>query len=338
MVEVSVIMPVCDAKVSYVREAIDSVLAQTFKDFEFLILNDSPKNADLRNAILSYKDDRIKYFENDDNIGIPKSYNRLLDLAKGKYVAIMNHDDIMKPRRLAKQYEYMEKHSEVGLLGTGYKKFGEINRFKKIVNPLSHDEICSCLLFKSAVHHPTIMLRREIVEKYKIKYNENFVSLNDRQLCCEFSKYSKLANLPDVLYKYRFHEGMVSKRQKDVIIHEREMFHKLWFSYHNIDLTPNEIEIFDHYTTFGRRKILRLDVLETLVLTLEKLRDVNAQRKVYDCDAVEKLCAKYATKRCLNALWHGHLDIGDIIKKTSLHVDKRFLYCLNAVFGWKKGQ
>ena len=336
MVSISVIMPVYNTKEVYLRAAIESVLAQTFQDYEFLILNDSPENKNLQRVIASYTDDRIKYAENSANLGIPQSYNRLVDMSSGKYIAVMNHDDIMKPNRLSIQYNYLEKHPDVGIVGCGYKKFGEINRFKAIHNPSSHDEICAYLLFKSSIHHPTMMMRRSIITEHKIKYNENFISLNDRQLCYDFSKYSKLVNLPDVLYKYRFHSDMTSKKQKVIIRRERAMFHKLWFAHNNIDLSQEEIDIFDNYTTYGRQKFNDFHTLDIAVKTLEKLARINQQKKFLEPAVFTALCAKYATKRCLNALLNGRVNIKRIIQETSLPVNKHLLFCCNGLLGWKK--
>ena len=336
MVMISVIMPVYESKTAYLREAIESVLNQTYQDFEFLILNDSPTNKKLRGIIAGYDDERIKYSENQTNMGIPQSYNKLLDMAAGKYIAIMNHDDMMKPERLQRQYEYMEAHPEIGMLGTGYKKFGEINRFKAIRNPRYHNEICAYLLFKSSVHHPTMMLRRAIMTEHKIRYNENFISLNDRQLCYEFSKYSMLENIPDVLYKYRFHSQMTSKKQKQMIRRERAMFHKLWFAYNNIELTPEEVDVFDNYTTYGRQKIQDAKILTIACHTLENLAVLNEKKQLIEPKSFTKVCAQYITKRCLNALYYGHLNISEIVSKTSLPVDKAILRMCNILLGWRK--
>ncbi len=329
-------MPVYNTKEVYLRAAIESVLAQNFQDYEFLILNDSPENKDLQRVIASYTDERIKYTENTANLGIPQSYNRLVDMSSGKYIAVMNHDDIMKPNRLSIQYNYLEKHPDVGIVGCGYKKFGEINRFKAIRNPVSHDEICAYLLFKSSIHHPTMMMRRSIITEHKIKYNENFISLNDRQLCYDFSKYSKLANLSDVLYKYRFHSDMTSKKQKVIIRRERAMFHKLWFAHNNIDLSQEEIDIFDNYTTYGRQKFNDFKTLKIAVNTLEKLAQINKQRQFLEPAVFTALCAKYATKRCLNALLNGRINIKKVIQETSLPVNKHILFCCNSLLGWRK--
>ena len=152
MPKVSVIMPVYNTKDEYLRQAITSILTQSFEDYEFIILNDSPENLHIKEIVSSYQDARIRYFENEQTQGVAKSYNRLLDLAKGEFIAVMNHDDISQPQRLEKQVAYLENHPEVGLVGTAYKKFGEINRFKTIENPKDDAEIRALLLFKSSIH------------------------------------------------------------------------------------------------------------------------------------------------------------------------------------------
>ena len=336
-VTVSVIMPVYNTDEGYLKEAIESVLQQTYKDYELLILNDSPENQALHELILTYTDKRIKYLENKCHMGIPQSYNHLLAQATGKYVAIMNHDDIMLPKRLAKQVAYMEAHPEVGLLGTAYKKFGEINRFKTIKNPSNHDDISSYLLFKSIIHHPTIMMRRQVIVDHNINYNENFISLNDRILCYDFSRHCKLANLPDVLYKYRFHTGMTSKVKKEIIRQERAMYHRLWFANYNILLEPEEINIFDNYVTYGRCKITSIDILQKVLKTLEKISAINHERHFLPLEPFDKVCAKYFMKRCFNAVYNGRIDVSEYIKQTTLPLNGRALLKLsNGIFGWRK--
>ena len=335
--EISVIMPIYKTKVEHLRLAIQSVLAQSFSDFEFIILNDSPQDKRLKEIVDSFADNRIKYFENEVNLGIAKSYNKLLDLAKGKYIALMNHDDEMKKERLKKQYEFLEKNSDVGLVGTAYKKFGEVNRFKNILCPKSHDEILAMFLFKSPVHHPTIMMRGDIIKKHNIRYNEEFISLNDRHLCWEFSKYSRVSNLDEVLYKYRFHPDMTSKKMKMDIRKERAKFHKLWFEYNDINLSDDEVDVFDNYVTFGRAKIKDKSVIKKSVAVLDKLVEINESKNLLNNVAFRKVCAGYARKRCLNAIFCGLLNIKDIIKSTKLPMKKKGqMLFFNTVFGWRK--
>ena len=116
--KVSVLTPIYRTDERYLREAIESVLGQTFADFEFLLLDDCPE--DNREAVVrSYNDRRIVYLKNDRNLGIAASRNRLIDLAKGEYLAIFDHDDICRPERLAKQVSYLDANPECGVIG-GY--------------------------------------------------------------------------------------------------------------------------------------------------------------------------------------------------------------------------
>lgn len=339
MTKISVVMPVYNTDSKQLRQAIDSVLSQSFTDFEFIILNDSPYNKLIKEIISTYNDQRIVYHETKGDEGISKSYNNLLDLATSPYVALMNHDDISHKHRLKLQYEYLEKHKEIGLLGTAYKKFGEINRFKTIKNPTENTTIQSLLLFRSPIHHPTIMFRREIAIQHKIRYNENFISLNDRQLYYDFNKYTKLANLKDVLYHYRFHKNMTSKREKETIRKERAIFHKLWFAYNAIELTLEETDIFDNYITNGRCRIKNRETLVKIKDFLEKLAIINQEKQIIDIDEFNKMCGKYLIKRCLNGAWYGRIATQNILKNTTLPIRiKPILHILNIINSIRGGK
>ena len=148
-----------------VPQAIDSILAQTFKDFEFIILNDgSPDNTD--EVIKKYvkKDSRIRYYKNDQNRGIAYSRNRAASLAKGKYVAIMDDDDESLPERLQKQVEFMEKHPDVTVVS------GQIK--ESIWPEISQDsnQLAAGLIQLNNIGNANTMYRREFVQEHKITY------------------------------------------------------------------------------------------------------------------------------------------------------------------------
>lgn len=106
--KVSVLVPLYKTQESHLRAAIDSILNQTFGDFELLLLDDSPAGEDLAGIVHSYQDSRIRYVRNEINLGISASRNKLFDLAQGEYLAIMDHDDISLPQRLEKQVAYLD--------------------------------------------------------------------------------------------------------------------------------------------------------------------------------------------------------------------------------------
>lgn len=153
-------------------KAIDSILAQTFKDFEFIILNDgSPDNTD--EVINEYikKDSRIRYYKNDKNRGIAYSRNRVSSLAKGKYVAIMDDDDKSLPDRLQKQVEFMEKNPEIDVVA------GQIKNLPRV--PLTHDEIVTGLIQYNNFGNSNVMYRRAFIKNHDIKYDNGLKASED---------------------------------------------------------------------------------------------------------------------------------------------------------------
>lgn len=124
MPKVSVLTPVYNTNLKYLKECINSILKQTFTDFEFIILNDSPDNKELEDFILSYSDKRIKYFKNEENIGISASRNKLISLASGEYLAIFDHDDISVLNRLELEVNYLDSHPYVGVVGGWHQGIG----------------------------------------------------------------------------------------------------------------------------------------------------------------------------------------------------------------------
>lgn len=337
MPRVSILMPIYQTSPEFLREAIDSILVQSYKDYEFIILNDSPENPDLKAIIESYTDKRIRYYENAKNLGIAGSYNRLMELANGEYAAMMNHDDISHVDRIKLQVEYLDTHQEVGAVGTAFKKFGEINRFKTVINPEQDSAIRSLFLFKVPLHHPTVMFRRKLIIENNIHYNINYISLNDRQLFYDISKVSKLANLPQVLYKYRFHSQMASKIFKPEVFIEKCNFHTMWIAEHNINLNGQEKYILDYYATYGRCQIRDYKVLKQVVDVLNKLNNENKVRLFLPEKDFEEACAHYLRKRCLNAVLYGRFASTRALKNNAIPLNSKLITLCNILLAWRQG-
>lgn len=213
--KVSILTPIYNTKEEWLRENIESVLIQTFQDFEFIILNDSPNNDKLKEIVLSYKDSRIKYFENEINLGISKSRNRLLDLAKGEYIAILDHDDICMPQRLEKQVKFLDENKEYGVISSNYKK---IPKNYIVKNPSSNCIIKNILSEKMALLHTGMMIRKSIFIKNNIKYNEKFTPAEDYMLLIDLVEHTMFYNLPEVLMHYREDENNTTNLQKEKML------------------------------------------------------------------------------------------------------------------------
>lgn len=204
----------------YLREAIESILGQTFKDFEFIIIDDGSTDSS-KDIILYYKDPRIRLIENKKNICLTKSLNKGIKAAQGEYIARMDADDISLPKRLKKQIDFLDEHKDVGVLGTTFYHIDNEGKiiFTKIV-PLKNDIIQKELLKKNCFAHGSIMMRKDILEKVG-GYREQIKYSQDYDLFLRIAKHCKMANLEEALYKWRLHEDTVSiskrKTQKKYI-------------------------------------------------------------------------------------------------------------------------
>lgn len=206
---VSVLMPVYNTKESYLREAIESILTQTFDDFELLILNDCSTDSNVEKVVLSYHDARIKYHTNEKNLGISGSRNKLVGLAKGKYIAVMDHDDVSQPERIATQVAYLEQNPDIGVVGSFAK---DIVSGKKLPLPIEDEEIKMALFFRSSIFHPASMLRKTMFTL--AQYEADYTPAEDYALWCRLLPHTKFHNIPEILFSYRNHKNNTSHRQK----------------------------------------------------------------------------------------------------------------------------
>lgn len=209
MPKVSVLMAVYNGD-RYLREAIDSILGQTFQDFEFLIINDGSTDR-TREVILSYDDPRIRLVDNEHNLGLTQSLNRGLMLAKGEFVARQDGDDISEPERLAKQVAFLEANPEVALLGTWYKKIdaqGSLIGLREL--PCDYTQIRWSLLFFCPLVHSAVMLRKPTVVEQLGTYDESFSYSQDYEFWSRIARHFPVANLNEPLVQYRVSPGSMT--------------------------------------------------------------------------------------------------------------------------------
>lgn len=211
MVKISVLMPVYKTREEHLREAIESILAQTFSDFEFLILDDCPEDS-REKIVRSYSDSRIKYFKNERNLGISATRNKLLSLSKGEYLAVFDHDDISLPKRFEKQAAYLDAHPYVGVVSCWRENFPK----KKIVKlPVGDDDIKRALMEICALLHPAAMIRKSVLNQNNINYEAEYTPCEDYRLWLRLLGVTRFYNIPEVLFKYRWHGENASIIQKE---------------------------------------------------------------------------------------------------------------------------
>jgi glycosyltransferase involved in cell wall biosynthesis len=209
---VSVVMSVFNGE-AFLQEAVESILRQSFRDLEFIIINDG--STDGSGSILDYyqkSDPRVRVFHQ-ENRGLIQSLNRGCGLARGKYIARMDADDISLNDRLLRQVEWMENHQEVGVLGGAVEWIDSIGKSLGIhTRPGTNDLIRSALTEGCAFWHPTVLIRRDTFRSVG-GYRAVVVDAEDYDLWLRIADRSGLANLQAVILKYRIHSGQVSMRK-----------------------------------------------------------------------------------------------------------------------------
>lgn len=212
--KISVVMSAYNGA-KYLKEAIESILNQTFEDFEFIIVDDD--SIDKTEEILveyKRKDPRIKIITNRENIGLTKSLNKAIKITKGDYIARMDADDIAMAERLETQLEFMKKNPEVGAVGCWYYLIDKTgNIFEKRRPPTKFSKIKKALLASSPLIHPGMFIKKEVLEKIG-PYDEEFKYAQDRDLLFRILQYYKLAVVPQFLLKFRHTPGSISLKKE----------------------------------------------------------------------------------------------------------------------------
>ena len=294
MVSVSVVMPTYNTEVSILKEAVDSILCQTFKDFEFIIIDDGSTNESV-DYLQSLQDKRIKLIRNPENLGITKSLNIGFREAKGKYIARMDSDDISLPKRFEKQFAFMEAHPDVIMCGSNVEYFnGSFSRKGKDRIKDMETYRISTLFINPGPRHPTAFFNRELLIRHQISYDENLPYAQDYALWVEISKRGIIRILPDVLLRYRYNPSSVTgmHREEQIRCHkatEKKLLQQLLGT-----ITDAELDFHFHYCSGIFRDIsINADVMRWIhrLIQANHCAGVYNQRKLV-CFAYDKVVKK----------------------------------------------
>lgn len=284
--KVSVVMPVYKGD-KYLSEAVDSILNQTFSDFEFIIICDDP--TDETRYILD------KYRQNDSRIqlyyqkrqGLVSSRNKGISLSKGEYVVKMDADDISLPDRLKEQVEFMDNHPDIGISGTWIKVFGDVPQYV-LKLPCDHESIKSSLLFFCSIAQPSIIIRRDAFLKSGLCYDKDESHAEDYGLWVRAADVLKLANIPQAHVYYRMHTSTTNSKV------QKEVSGKIRLSQiRKLGIVPTKVEFETHealsYHSFEADK----DFMLRAKLWLEKLQDANSRMNIYSETSFLNVLANY---------------------------------------------
>jgi glycosyltransferase involved in cell wall biosynthesis len=276
---VTVYIPVYNGE-KYIAEAINSVLSQTYPHFELIVVNDGSTDNTLQ-LLSGFKDERIRIIDLKENRGNCAASNVALKQAKGKYIARMDADDVSLPQRIEKQVTYMELYPDVLLSGTFLQLMNEKGKLSEDVWEyyLRDSDIKIDFLFRSAVIQGTSIIRKEVIDKPGLLYDEtNKASYaEDFDFFYRISQVGKLGNIPEILLHYRRHEENITKKLKTRAAELKAGNFKRVLV--DLGFNEEEIDIESHLFLTG---------LNTSSLNKEKLKAV---KKWYDI-LTEKLKAK----------------------------------------------
>ena len=277
-VQVTVLMSVYNSA-AYLREAVESMLAQTFINFEFLIINDASTDQSV-SILEDYTDDRIRLVHNKNNLGLAHSLNKGLMLAQGKYVARMDADDVSLPNRLEEQVGFMETHPEIGVCGTWLQLIGS-NTDRILKHPANDQSIRTYMFKNNAIGHPSAMIRRKVLIDYNLLYNEKFLLAQDYDFWVRMSMYTRLANIQQVHLLYRIHEKQVSRNK----LNEQARFAfqaRLPLIERLITKPEMSTAIDDYRKLIVTSEILLVEEVTRICFLLHRIIINNKQKQIYD--------------------------------------------------------
>ena len=311
----SVLMPVFNSEL-FVAEAIESILSQTFNDFEFLILDDASTDRSFE-IIKDFesKDSRIKVYQNEKNLGVVESRNKLINLSKGKYIAWLDSDDIAFENRFEKQTEFLEQHPEIGLLGAWLIKCDKFGTKQQIWPMETDPEKLQVDLFFHSPFSTVVMIRRSALPE--TLYDSRFPVAEDYDFYCRIAEKSSIANLGTPLLKYRDNSQSLSHtttimedRSVQVIKEHAERL--------GIKLEENTIK---HLRKSKTASKIAFEEIAEIEKSLILLKNLLLEHNRFNKTAINEVVQKYWFETCRKST-HNGLKVLSIFFESTLFCKK----------------
>ena len=295
MPKVSVIMPAYNAE-KYINEAIDSILGQTFGDFELIIINDCSADS-TENIIQSYSDSRIVYLKNEKNMGVAATLNRGLEAAGGEYIARMDADDISLPQRLEKQVNLLDADPSLVACGSQLENFCDGAVSAGLRFPVTKEEAGALLVLHPTLAHPTVMLRGTVLRENRLRYDLRYEGTEDFALWWEISRYGSLVSLDEVLLRYRVHVGQATRtiKPEKIAVFIRFAAKRL----EDLGVPADMAGVLYEYTCDTYAPATRQET-EAFILMLRRMMDSIVAAERFDRNALRNILSRCAM-RCIHA-------------------------------------
>lgn len=285
MPAVSVVVPTYNAA-NYVGEAVASILAQSFTDFELLLVDDG--STDDTAAVLQpfAADPRVRMLRNERNMGLIATLHRAYAECKAPLIARMDSDDICEPTRFSQQVEFLGAHPDVAIVGGAIRFFGNVapNVFRF---PQTHEAIRPAMLFYCPLAHPALMFRRELIDSGLVRYDDAFRHAEDYHLWSRLLLKVRSANLADVVLNYRLHPQQVSSDSADKqyaasLRVRRQMLNEA-------GIEPSDEDVSLHESVILERPLPRADYLMALSGWFARIEEANQRSGYWDATELHQL-------------------------------------------------
>lgn len=299
MPKVSVILTAYNRE-AMVGAAIDSLLVQTFDDFEIIVVDDGSTDRSVE-VVKSMRDPRVRLITHERNLGIPSARNSGLEAAEGQYIAWLDSDDLARPKRLALQAAYLDSHPSIAMVGASAGTIRPSGRHSWMPRPrpTSHEQIVSMLQFRTSMLQSSIMGRAEILKQYP--YRLEFPVCQDLDMFIRLTRDHRVANLPQVLVDRRCHEGqVVRQRAAKIVDRKRVLFRE---SLGRLGIEPSDEDL-DRHILLGRinKSPISREFLEWSHAWLEGIAGANCSRGIYDARGLDYTLKRVWQRACAAAL------------------------------------
>lgn len=287
MPKVSIIMPVYNGE-KYIRESIDSIINQTYKDWEFIIVNEFGSNQKTSEILREYenRDSRIRIIQNTSRLRIAESLNVGIHNAKGEYLARMDSDDISGKYRLEKQVEFLDNHPEIGIVGIHPTVFGDADWDWN--TEYNSDTILADSLFFLPFLHPTVMFRKKAVEDVGLQYNKEYFYTEDYDFFERMLHVVKASNIDDrSLFFYRIHGGAATFAGGNIGIDIYKTVMDRAFGRLDLDFNKSELSllcIHEGCKNYQGKELY--DKIAQLELLLKDIFIANIKKTIFDQDSL----------------------------------------------------
>lgn len=283
--QVSVLMSVFERTI-FLKEAVESILRQTLRDFEFIIVVEfSPRQKQIIRMLESFHDERIIIIQNEKRLGFAASLNVALAAARGTYIARMDDDDVSVPERLEKEVRFLETRPDISVVGSWIQMFGRENKVEQ--RPERHEELLVWAIKENPMFHPTVLIRKADMDKYQFRYDPDWLT-EDYDIWMRMMRKLTFANIPEVLHYFRASNRNATVEKADIVQNSHlDLMRRNLKDYFDLEFSRDEMLLLRQpsiiHECFNSDEMQK--VRDSVIF---RIYEANRERKIFDQDILER--------------------------------------------------